>query len=75
VSGKSSSDDGLETWRAALESRIDGFGRISGSRELRTDFGWSFGEDGSDEKPGGPHDWQQGAIDLQCSVRSKPLRS
>jgi len=38
-SGKSSSDDGLESWRAALESENDGFGRISGSRELWTGFG------------------------------------
>jgi len=26
-------------------------------------------------KLGGPHNWQQGAIDLQSSLRSKPLRS
>jgi len=41
-SGKSSSDDELESWRAALESENDGFGRISGSRELWAGFGRSF---------------------------------
>jgi len=38
-SGKSSSDDGLEPWRAALENEKGGFGRNSSSKELWIGFG------------------------------------
>jgi len=44
-SGTSSSDDELESWRTALESENDGFGWISGSRELWAGFGRSFEEE------------------------------
>jgi len=38
-SGMSSSDDGLELRRAALEGENDGFGRISNSKGLWIGFG------------------------------------
>jgi len=41
-SGKSSSDDGLEPRRAALESEKEGFGRKSSSRGMWTGFGQLF---------------------------------
>jgi len=45
VSNGSSSDDGLETLRVALEGEKECFGKNSGSRVVRTGFGRSLEEE------------------------------